>query len=399
MKILFVLDKTFPPDPRVENELITLAQSGHQLTIFCFRHSKILKEIEVSKNNYLIFRLYVSEFLYKFSALAYTVPIYSIIIGIKLRKFLRHRDFDVIHVHDVQAACFVPWIKKYKLVLDFHEFRSEIMREYSHVNTTLGKLLISPERWRRAEIKYATKCDRLIVVTNEAKKIVNEELKIDISKIIVTPNSVSIDYSGDTRVQWSDAINILYLGDTGERRGLMTALLGLKILRNNGLNVRLTIVGNSTFDVKLKRTCADLKLEPYVNFEGWQAPEKLHNYLRFAHVGISPLYRNKHHDTTYANKLMQYLAYGLPILVSDCTSQKNLIQKYKCGVVHKAADPNSFASQLIKIVKSEDLYTELSYNALTAFRNDLNWEKVGQSLISEYAIIEKELAKTGKLPN
>ena len=42
-------------------------------------------------------------------------------------------------------------------------------------------------------------------------------------------------------------------------------------------------------------------------------------------VCISPLLRNLHHDTTYANKIFQYMALAKPLLVSDATAQKNII--------------------------------------------------------------------------
>ena len=33
-----ILDKTFPPDPRVENEAIALTQNGHEVFLFCLTY-------------------------------------------------------------------------------------------------------------------------------------------------------------------------------------------------------------------------------------------------------------------------------------------------------------------------------------------------------------------------
>ena len=40
------------------------------------------------------------------------------------------------------------------VTLDLHENRPEIMKFYKHVNSFLGKLLISPKKWKIAEEKY-----------------------------------------------------------------------------------------------------------------------------------------------------------------------------------------------------------------------------------------------------
>jgi len=36
MRIGMILDKTFPPDPRVANEAVSLIEKGHEVFLFCF---------------------------------------------------------------------------------------------------------------------------------------------------------------------------------------------------------------------------------------------------------------------------------------------------------------------------------------------------------------------------
>jgi glycosyltransferase involved in cell wall biosynthesis len=393
MKILFVLDKTFPPDPRVENELNVLLKAGHKITLFCLRHSKLIKEKENPKYNFEIHRLYLSKFLYKFSALAYSLPIYSILIGYKLRQFLKENEFDVIHVHDIQAASFVPFDRNYKYILDFHEYRSEIMKQYKHVQSFAGKILIKPKSWQIAEKKYALKSDKLIVVTEEAKEIICNKFELTDSKVAVVPNSVPIAYARGAKIEYGEQITLLYLGDTGERRGLVTAIHGLKKVIDAGYEVRLKIVGSSSYDVVLKKLTKELNLEGQIEFAGWVEPEKFHDFLKVSHIGISPLHRNLHHDTTYANKIMQYLAYGLPLLVSDSTAQKLLVEKYNCGLVHIAQDSNSFANELIKMITDKMTYSNYVKEAFSSFNNFLNWEKVSVNLIEIYSSLQNSNEK------
>ena len=77
--------------------------------------------------------------------------------------------------------------------------------------------------------------------------------------------------------------------------------------------------------------------------EGWQDESLFPSYISSGSIGISPLHRNIHHDTTYANKLFQYMSFGKPLLVSDATAQKNLIERTNSGLVHQEKNAVDFA--------------------------------------------------------
>ena len=38
MRIGMILDKTFPPDPRVQNEAMALLKNGHEVLLFCLHY-------------------------------------------------------------------------------------------------------------------------------------------------------------------------------------------------------------------------------------------------------------------------------------------------------------------------------------------------------------------------
>ena len=67
MKIGMILDDIFPPDPRVENEAITLINSGHEVFLFCltYGHQKLHENI----NGIQIRRYKSNKIIYKLSKL------------------------------------------------------------------------------------------------------------------------------------------------------------------------------------------------------------------------------------------------------------------------------------------------------------------------------------------
>ena len=70
-----ILDAVFPPDPRVENEAVSLIEAGHEVFLFCLHYGNQLQSEIV---NGIHIKRYVSNKIeYKLSALAYTIPLYT----------------------------------------------------------------------------------------------------------------------------------------------------------------------------------------------------------------------------------------------------------------------------------------------------------------------------------
>ena len=394
-----ILDKTFPPDPRVENEALALIESGHKVFLFCLGYKptfeeEIINEIDVKR--------YPSNQLeYKVSALSYTLPLYKILMSKKIAHFLNENRIDIIHIHDmvIADAVFKANNKLHlPVVLDLHENRPEIMKSYPHLDKFPGNILISPEAWKRKETEFVKKADKVIVVTKESKEELVDRTDQSKDKFVVVPNTVKRsfyeDYSTDLSIleKYKDKFVLLYLGDTGLRRGLISTIEAMGILcedKEMKDAIKLVIVGKNSSDEILKQKVAELDLNGMVYFEGWQDVSLFPSYLMAAHLGISPLHRNLHHDTTYANKLFQYMSFSLPLLVSDAKAQNNLINKVKSGLVHKQKDVNEIAEKIMLLYNDPELCSELGQNGKHFIEQKFSWEKVSRNLKDLYLEFEK----------
>lgn len=387
-----ILDNSFPPDPRVENEAISLIECGHHVFLFCFDYSNNQQKQEII-NGITVCRYNVSKVIYKLSALAYTFPFYHIKVAKFIKTFAVKNKIDAFHIHDIQVARSVFWVTKrldIPIVLDLHENRPEIMKYYSHVNTLIGKILISPKKWKKFEYKYIERADKLIVVTEAAKQYYSHSVPIDEKKIHVVPNTVRKGFYLNPLIKneivdlYKNNYSILYLGDTGLRRGLETAISSLPDLINKIPHIKLVIVGQSKTDYLLKNKVKELGVEEYVDFVGWKDFSLFPSYIISSDVGICPIHRNLHHDTTYANKIFQHLAFGKPIVVSNSTAQAELVRKFECGLVFQDRDVQSFTNAIISLFHDRELYHRLSLNGKEAIENSLHWEILSKELIKLY---------------
>lgn len=392
MRIGMILDKTFPPDPRVANEAISLIESGHEVFLFCLKYND---EPEIETINGIQVRRYKSnKLIYKSSALAYTIPVYSKLLVKKIRHFLVENTIDVIHIHDIQIAeaAFKATKKlKLKTVLDLHENRPEIMKFYPHLQKFPGKFMISSIKWKTKEEEFIRKADAVVVVTEEAKEEIVKRVGKFIKNIVVVPNTVHKTYYKKAKVQqeiiekYKNNFALLYVGDTGIRRGLQTAIEAISVLKDKIPMIKLVIVGSNSSDIFLKQQVEDLNIKKYVDFEGWQNENLFPSYIMASSICISPLHRNLHHDTTYANKIFQYMSFAKPLLVSDATSQKNIVEKAQAGLVHEAENIEDFVEKVLELYHVEVARTKFGENGKAFIENDFYWEKTSEKLIELYA--------------
>ena len=392
MRIGMILDAEYPNDARISNECESLIKAGHEIFLFCLSFNKSFIRQEII-NQINVRRYFCSKISYKLSALANDVSLYSNIMFSKIHDFALTNDVEVLHIHDIQiAGASLKVAKKLQLkaILDLHENRPEIMKSYKHVNSFLGKLLISSKRWKKAEQKFTNQSDMVIVVTKEAKKELLTRCNKKNNEIIVYPNTVKESFYKnkiiDTKIKetYSNDFVILYIGNTSKRRGLDTVLDSMNTIKKSVNNIKLIILGKSSYDNELKKKIKNLQLDSVVDFIGWIDESDLYKYLLISDVGISPLYSNLHHDTTYANKLFQYMSFSVPIVCSDSQAQANLIKENNCGVVFKNKDVNDFIRVLLELIKNKARLKTLSKNCQIAI-DKLNNNQVSKDLITIYA--------------
>ncbi len=391
MRIGMILDKTFPPDPRVENEAVALIHAGHQVFLFCLKYKN---EPENEMINGIQLNRYLSNKIeYKLSALAYTLSFYTNFMCKKISHFIVKNKIEALHIHDIRIAEAVfKANNQFKLptVLDLHDNMPEVMKLYPHLQKFPGKQIISPRKWKKKEEEFIAKADKVITVSNEFIEEVVCRTKISKDKIVLVPNTVRESFYNNNSTnkdiinRYKDDFVILYLGDTGLRRGLQTVIEAVKSLKQDIHNLKFVIVGSNTTDSILKAQVKELGVEKYVDFEGWQDVALFPSYIIASDLCVSPLHRNIQHDVAYANKLFQYMSFAKPVLVSDATAQKNLIERTKSGLVHIEKDVEDFTNKVLELFHDKSLREYLSKNGKQFIEEEFVWEKVSNNLLDIY---------------
>ena len=210
---------------------------------------------------------------------------------------------------------------------------------------------------------FIKKADKVITVSPHFINSLQQRIPSE-NKYVLVPNTIRKaffeEYMVDNSIieKYKNHFVMLYLGDAHIRRGLQTAIASIPKLKDEIPNIKLIIVGKYTTDSILKSQVAALGIEDFVDFEGWQNVNLFQSYIISSAICISPLHRNLQHDVAYANKIFQYMSFGKPLLVSDATAQKELIEKVNSGLVHQEKNVDDFINQFLKLYHDETYFNE-----------------------------------------
>ena len=383
-----ILEGEFPPDVRVEGEINTLLAHGHEISLVCTTTKKNFYESNYKEAT--VYYLPLSKILYKLGAIALLLPLYFNFWLKHLKKIISDNKFDVIHVHDlplISVGYRLSRMFHIPCISDLHENRPEIMKMYCHVNTFPGNILISTDQWEKYQAEYSRKVDYLILVTEEARQYYAKRYNVALGRICVVPNYVdikalkSIELDNAIINRYKDKFMLIYFGDTGTRRGTIDIIEAARMLKDK-TEFHFVIIGVSREQKMLEQKIREYNISN-VELTGYLPFNKITSYIKAARAGLCPFLKNMHHDTTYANKLFQYMYFGKPVIVSNCTAQASIVKKESCGLVYEAGNPKQLAKSVVRLAASS-LIKDMGEKGAKAVCEKYNPESGNAELLKLY---------------
>jgi glycosyltransferase involved in cell wall biosynthesis len=208
----------------------------------------------------------------------------------------------------------------------------------------------------------------------------------DPDKIIVVPNTIRIgEYPESEKMPDAENVVLLYSGGIDNQRGLHIPIEAMPQIIGKQPNIRLWMVGKGSFENKLKERTEQLKISDHVVFWGWQDPATMYALIQRAHIAIIPYIRTVQTDCSSPNKLFQYMFAGKPVLASNCTSVKRILDETKSGRCYEHNAPRDFAAKAIEMARNAAERVQMGKNGKTSVLEKYNWDKTAESLIKIYS--------------
>ena len=348
-KVLMVLERDFPTDVRVENEISALLEEGIEVHLACFTFSNKAKTEKY--NGYTIHRKKISQLVYKSSVGALRVPTYFSFWKKHLKSICKEIKFDAIHVHDLPLAKPVLAIAKQfnlKSILDLHENWPYHLMETAHTKKKLAKLLHKDQEWLDYEKEYVSQYDSVITVVDEMKQRIENLGAKNVSIYQNVPDLKHFNLSPVQARKNDEIIRFIYVGGINENRGLQFALEGFASICEKHANISFEIVGQGAYLTYLKYIVKHLGIADKVQFHGWKKQQEAYEMIKAADICVIPHLKSVQTDCSSPNKLFQYYIQKKPVISSNCESIERVILETQGGKVFEDRSAESFASAALE---------------------------------------------------
>ena len=260
----------------------------------------------------------------------------------------------VLEIRDV-------WPETLIKLFNFHPFNPYVL--------FLG--ILEKQLYRRADLVLTTLPEISGHISRYAPRVEiihvpNYVAQDDIPKTVVTPPEKS-------------KTEIIYAGNMGVANDMETLLLAARILEKRGFADRLifSIFGDGPMQSYLKTSFADLRI---VKFNERIAREKLYERLAQSDAGIICWKKNSlYRHGISANKISDYLAVGLPIIMSY--DYGHPIKEKPAGIVVSPEDPRALAEAIEIFVKMDsESRSKFHQNAADLGQQSFSFPAFGKQL-------------------
>jgi glycosyltransferase involved in cell wall biosynthesis len=393
VRIGMLLDKPFPPDPRVANEARSLVAAGHEVFVFCL-DLKGTPARETLDGVEIVRHPMSRGFWKKAGALILTVPAYRLWFRARLPGFLRDFRIEALHVHDlplVGEGLRAAGAARIPLVADLHENYPAAVRLYAWARRWPARWLVSATAWDAYERRVLPRADRIVVVIEEARqRLLDSGLGLDARRIAVVANTVHVqEFEGfppDPALERRLAAGfpVLYLGTFDRHRGLEAALDAVALARAEIPDLRLVLVGTGSIEGELRRRARELGIADRVDFEGWQPFARFPAYVRGSRVCLIPHLKSPHTDTTIPHKLFHYMLLERPVVATDCAPIERIVRETGAGRIYPSGDAAALARTLVEL-RDAERRRALGEAGRRAVLERYRWDLTARELVALYA--------------
>ncbi|MBA2526451.1 MAG: glycosyltransferase [Pyrinomonadaceae bacterium] len=113
------------------------------------------------------------------------------------------------------------------------------------------------------------------------------------------------------------------------------------------------------------------------------------------HGLYQPVTLNHRFYTTASNKIMEYMAEGLPLLLSDTPSLKALVNRHECGLTANEESPKSIAAAVNTLLGDQEKSRQMGTAARRAFELEFSYEQQFAPVIESIKKLANHKPETG----
>lgn len=180
---------------------------------------------------------------------------------------------------------------------------------------------------------------------------------------------------------------LVFMGHLLEKQGLDIVIESLPEIAKRIPQITLLVIGTGEYEDNLKGLVNELKIEDRVTFTGYvERHEDIEEYLAKSAIALAMYKPDPNSFTNWSDpgKLKNYLAAGLPIVLTSVPWIAKELEKERCAVISEyKVEP--FSRAVSKILSSDKTMQEYSRNAIE-FSKRFDWNDIFMSALNKTLI-------------
>lgn len=296
----------------------------------------------------------------------------------KFRRILREEKFDLVHLNtsfDTKAilrdAFTVFRLKRAdaKIFLKFHGGYSELLK-------TTNPVL-------RLSIRYLLENSDGIGVLSSEEKRGFIAAGFSSGKFFVVKNALA-NASGKSFPQVENFsptrdFRLLFVSRLVPTKGLHETVEAVSILRRQGFNVVLDVLGDGETRATAEDLAKSLEIDEFINFHGHVGEETVQEFYAKSDLLVFPTF----HAEGFPMVIFNALQFGLPIVTTKIRAAADYLRDRENCLFCEAKNPASVAEKIAEIIRNKDLRTRMSENN-RALANEFTAQKIAPEYLKIY---------------
>nr|WP_294551905.1 glycosyltransferase family 4 protein [uncultured Rhodopila sp.] len=189
---------------------------------------------------------------------------------------------------------------------------------------------------------------------------------------------------GDAALKRGRRFMALYVGIMGEQDGidLLLAAISIIVHRFRRDDIHFVLAGGGAQLPAMKALAERLQISEHVEFTGYLEGVALYRLFTTADIGLSPDPKNDFNDKLSMNKILEYMAFGLPIIQFNLNEGRVLASD--ASVYAGDGEPDSFAIAITNLLDSPDRRAAMSAYGKKRVRKLFPWSRQEEIYVGLY---------------
>ena len=297
----------------------------------------------------------------------------------KMVGMARKQKADIYHFHDPELLPVGVMLKLLgkKVIYDVHEDYSKQLLYKPWLKSRVLKRIMAGS-FRLFEKVSILFIDRIVAATPDIATRFPARKTVTVRNVpMLNLIRERAPFERDEEMKKTGAV-IIYAGSLAGVRGTKEIIEAMAMLEKPA---QLWLLGKWESNA-FAESCAKLDGWKHVKYLGFTTPAEVYGYMKAADIGLSVLYPIKNYLTSLPVKAFEYMACGVPMIMSDFPFWQEIFGD--CAMFTDPREAEKIAAQINILLNDKELAGGMSRKGEALVIKHYSWEEEKKNLINIY---------------